>query len=346
MAVNASAFVDNVISEARLLGEALTEDMNKLADQTEKQLFDMLKQIEDRNKAFETDLDNFSRVLNANMRPVWDNLFALERWEAYHITEGVESLRENTIAKREDKAKILAAEIARFTEEHFPIKGAALKAYSTAVEMIEGKILVPAVENAIWQRDRDRLLIDGRRSRGDFLATFAARGFPLPPGVATHALYLFDADMNSKIAQQSRDVAIKQAETLMENFKSGVDKLVQIQQAGVSMVGDYLKSYLLLVNSEQDLEKFWVDKAFQVWELKKQIIDTRIGVEETYNEQWLKFQASKTDVAVRMSDLEQRGRQDVAQTFQRQMEALGNMASSAYNAIHASASVSAVGETD
>ena len=178
------------------------------------------------------------------------------------------------------------------------------------------------------------------------MATFAARGFPLPPGAAAHAIRLFDAELHGKIAVQSRDVAIKQAELLLDNARIGVEKLVQIQQTGVALIGDYLKSYLMVTNSEQEIEKLILEKTVQLWGLQKEIFDAERGVEEYYADQILKFTGTKIDTALKMTDLGQRARQDVANTLQQQMRALGDMSSAAYNSVHASASVSAVGETD
>ena len=86
--------------------------------------------------------------------------------------------------------------------------------------MLAGEVGIPSpVEDQIWQRDRSRVLADVNRTRDEVMSTFAARGFPLPPGAAAHAVRLAQADANDKIAMQSRDVAIKHVDILIENSR-------------------------------------------------------------------------------------------------------------------------------
>lgn len=346
MAINASAFVDNIIARSQMLGEELKSGMNDVANQLEKTLQNFLRSIDLKESAFDKDVINFNDTLNKNLKPIREKIGSLSSWKRGTLDIGVDLLRESVSQKKINKQEEIGNAIATFSAQYLPVESAAVKAYEVAIELATGKILSPAMEAAIWQRDRERLLIDAQRSRGDFMATFAARGFPLPPGAAAHAIRLFDADLHGKIAAQSREVSIKQAELLMENARIGVEKLVQIQQSGVSLIGDYLKTYLTVTNSEQEIEKLILDKTFQLWGLQKEVFDAERGIEEYYAEQILKFTGTKIDTALKLTDWGQKARQDVANTMQQQLRALGDMSSAAYNAVHASASVSAVGETD
>ena len=346
MAINASAFVDNILAEAREMGEALKDEMNLVAETVENQLYQMLVDISKKEALLGRDIDTFNKTLNDNLKPIRTKLNRLSQWKANNLDLGVDLLRASVAQGKVDKQDEISKAIATFSATYLPVGNAAVKAYDAALTLAEGRILAPAMESAIWQRDRERLLADAQRSRGDFMATFAARGFPLPPGAAAHAIRLFDAELHGKIAVQSRDVAIKQAELLLDNARIGVEKLVQIQQTGVALIGDYLKSYLMVTNSEQEIEKLILEKTVQLWGLQKEIFDAERGVEEYYADQILKFTGTKIDTALKMADLGQRSRQDVANTLQQQMRALGDMSSAAYNSVHASAGVSAVGETD
>lgn len=78
----------------------------------------------------------------------------------------------------------LTGKFAGFFVEYFPNECDYLeKAQTQLCDILSGGTGIPAhVENQIWQRDRSRVLEDVARARDDVLATFASRGFPLPPG--------------------------------------------------------------------------------------------------------------------------------------------------------------------
>lgn len=100
----------------------------------------------------------------------------------------------------------------------------------------------PSVEEQIWQRDRARVLTDVRRVSDETLATFASRGFPVPPGAALHLIHQTQVEAQNKIAQASRDVAIKQAEIEIENVRFAVDKAVDLYTRALAAAADYMRA--------------------------------------------------------------------------------------------------------
>ena len=140
----------------------------------------------------------------------------------------------------------LSDKFAGFFSEYFPNECDYLReAQAKLCEMLGGGSGIPAhVENQIWQRDRSRVLEDVNRARDDVLSTFAARGFPLPPGAAAHTVRLAEAEANNKIAQQSRDVAIKHVEILIENIKFAVQNALDYRIKGIQAAVDYIKVHL------------------------------------------------------------------------------------------------------
>jgi len=77
--------------------------------------------------------------------------------------------------------------------------------------------LAPAVEQAIWDRDRSREVAASQRKITDAFRSYAARGFTKPPG----ALYLDISqalqDSQATLVAQSREVMIKQADLEQSN---------------------------------------------------------------------------------------------------------------------------------
>ncbi len=105
-----------------------------------------------------------------------------------------------------------------------------------------GTGIAPHIEDQIWQRDRARVLADTNRASQELIATFAARRFPLPPGALVHQIHLAHQDGLEKIAQASRDVAIKQADIEVDNVRFAVDKAVTLYGTAVSAASDYVKA--------------------------------------------------------------------------------------------------------
>lgn len=92
-----------------------------------------------------------------------------------------------------------------------------------------GSGLVPAVEQAIWDRSRNRETKIALANEAEVMRTSEAMGFQLPSGVL--AAQLRDAQQNyfDKLSGLSRDVAIKQAELEQENLKQTIAQGVDLE---------------------------------------------------------------------------------------------------------------------
>ena len=103
-----------------------------------------------------------------------------------------------------------------------------------------GTGLNPVVEGQIWERDRGRILREAGRAEQEAVSMFAARGFPLPPGALNGALTRIQADTRDKLAQASRDVAIKQAELEVENVRFAVQQAIGLYGTAIGAAKDYM----------------------------------------------------------------------------------------------------------
>lgn len=108
-----------------------------------------------------------------------------------------------------------------------------------------GSGLAPAVEDQIWQRDRARILKDGRRATEDAMSTWAARGYALPPGALVGQVNRIEQDMRDKIAESSRTQAIEAAKMELENIKFAIDKVISMRVSAIQASGDYIRSVAL-----------------------------------------------------------------------------------------------------
>jgi hypothetical protein len=118
-----------------------------------------------------------------------------------------------------------------------------------------------AVEDQIWQRDRDRILRSSLQAQNSAYADFAARGFSLPPGSLTAQLEKIRTEGLLKLAEVSRDAAIKQAEIEIENIRFAVKLAIDTRLKAIEVACDYIKAMALgpeiatkLVDKTQDAQ--------------------------------------------------------------------------------------------
>ena len=240
----------------------------------------------------------------------------------------------------------LSDKFAGFFAEYFPNECDYLQeAQAKLCEILAGGAGIPAhVENQIWQRDRSRVLEDVSRARDDVLATFASRGFPLPPGAAAHTMRLAEVDANNKIAQQSRDVAIKHVEILIENIKFAIQQALDYRVKSIQAAGDYIKVLALGPEIAMKLATSAAGAQAQLISAASQYYRNRIAVEE------LKLDAAKFNAGVR-NEVGMNGVREFSNRLRAQVETLsasaraaGDQAAAALNAVHASAQVAVQGE--
>ena len=241
----------------------------------------------------------------------------------------------------------LSDKFANFFSEYFPNECDYLQeAQAKLCDMLSGASGIPAhVENQIWQRDRSRVLEDVDRARDATLATFASRGFPLPPGAAAHTMRLAEAEANNKIAQQSRDVAIKHVDILLENIKFAIQNALDYRIKGIQAAGDYIKVLALGPEIAMKLATSAAGAQAQLISAASQYYRNRIAIEE------LKLDAAKftagTQAEMAMNNVREFSQRLKARTdtLSAAARAAGDQAAAALNAVHASAQVAVQGET-
>lgn len=103
----------------------------------------------------------------------------------------------------------------------------------------------PAVENALWERDRARILKQAQRDSASTVEQYARAGWPLPPGAMMHATGLIRQDARDKLAAQSRDIAIKSFEAELENVRIALKTVGDLFSQALQAVTDYVKTIML-----------------------------------------------------------------------------------------------------
>lgn len=95
--------------------------------------------------------------------------------------------------------------------------------------MAGGTGLDPAVEQAIWDRARDRETQIWLGNETDLNRQSEALGFYLPPGVLSAQLRQAQQERSNKLSELSRDVAIKQSDLEQQNLKDTIAAGMQLE---------------------------------------------------------------------------------------------------------------------
>lgn len=150
-----------------------------------------------------------------------------------HTFGGV-NLHEDWLTKLEDIPQLELLEPAPF-EFRRPARYASqllegLKAV-IASRIHSGSGLAPTVEQAIWDRARDRETQTALARERDITRSAEALGFPLPSGALAAQLADARREYYDKLAELSREIAIKQAELEQSNVKEAIQHGLTLESA-------------------------------------------------------------------------------------------------------------------
>ncbi|MDP9895385.1 hypothetical protein J2W32_004483 [Variovorax boronicumulans] len=136
--------------------------------------------------------------------------------------------------------------IADFFQNYFP-----LGPYDDAVEWLRKAIvdggtgLSAGVEQQLWERGKARLLEESMEAEASLTESWAARGYPLPPGALVYGLQRIQLDRSRKLAEQSRDIAIKSFDTEIENVRFAVQQTLDLRSKAMSAMADYIRTLMM-----------------------------------------------------------------------------------------------------
>lgn len=103
----------------------------------------------------------------------------------------------------------------------------------------------PAVETALWERGRARVLKQAARDTAGVTEKYARAGWPLPPGAMLNDIAMIRQDSRDKLAEQSRDIAIKSFDTEVENVRFAITTAGNLFTQALQAVSDYVRTVML-----------------------------------------------------------------------------------------------------
>ncbi len=138
-----------------------------------------------------------------------------------------------------------------------------------------GTGLLPAVEQAIWDRARSRETQVALANEAEVMRASEALGFQLPSGVLAAQLREAQQAYYDKLSGLSRDIAIKQAEMEQENLKQTI-------AAGMQLEGQLIDYSFKLEQLTFEAAKTTADNAIQTYNAQVEQFKALLSAYNTY----------------------------------------------------------------
>ena len=194
------------------------------------------------------------------------------------------------------------------------------------------------VETALWERGRARILNQAERDIASVQEKYARAGWPLPPGAMLNESAQIRQDNRNKLAEQSRDIAIKSFETEVENVRFAVKTVADLFTQALNAVGDYVKTVTMgpqiaaqLATSMSGLKNDAARTLVSLYQAQSAALDPFIRLSIT--DAQLKEQAAEANLRAKTETAQMR-----AQTVLANLKMLGDAAAASLNGIGAGVS--------
>lgn len=149
-------------------------------------------------------------------------------------------------------------QVLNYLDTFFPDIAEAVKTQSDdwIVNTITNGRFVPIdVENALWNRARDREVQESLRQEKSYIDANAARGFNLPTGTLNYAIAVNQQETSKRLTTINREIAIKAFDVANENTKFAIQQAVALRTAFVGALGDFIKTAMAQPNQATDYAK-------------------------------------------------------------------------------------------
>ena len=110
-----------------------------------------------------------------------------------------------------------------------------------------GTGLPPAIEQAIYDRARSRIVAEQLSQEGQVYDTFAIRGFSLPQGAMLASIERLRDQSLAKVAESSKDIAIDAAKIEVENLKFAIETAANYRVNVIKAAVDYIRAHFITV---------------------------------------------------------------------------------------------------
>ena len=233
----------------------------------------------------------------------------------------------------------ISTKFAAFLEDFFPADASLTDAQAWLSQALGdgGTGINRVVEDQVWQRDRERIINDGLRAEAEAVSSWAARGYPLPPGAAVAAVEAVRANTQTQIAEASRTRATQSLQWELENARLAVQQAIDYRTKAIGAAGDYVRAIALgpelatrLATSSAGAQAQLINAAngfyrsrIAVDELRLDVLKTNAGIATDTNREvvrsWDRARDNRTSAAISLA------------------QSMGQQAASALNAVNGTA---------
>lgn len=203
-----------------------------------------------------------------------------------------------------------------------------------------------SVETALWERARARVSQEGERAVAEVENRYARAGWPLPPGAMLHQTALVRQDGRNKLAEASRDIAVKSFDTEVENVRFAVKGVMDQYIQALAAVGDYVKTIMLgpqismqLATSMSSLKNDAARTLTAFYTAQTAALEPRVRLAITDAE--IQSQAATANLRARSESSQMR-----AQVTLANLKMMGDSAAASFNGIDAGARIGATDTTN
>lgn len=141
-----------------------------------------------------------------------------------------------------------------------------------------GSGLSPAVEDAIYERARDKTHAEYRRAQDGAWKDAAARGFTLPPGALHAALLTSRLALAEANARAVQDIAIKQAEMEQQNLQFAITTSAGLRTTLLNAAMGYHQSLASINGQAIDYAKTIASMVVEAYNLQLKDFELRLEV--------------------------------------------------------------------
>lgn len=175
--------------------------------------------------------------------PSTDTDFSVEAEEP-----GIPEADDSTLtyeAQLDKLVALLSDQLAGFFATYYPLQSDAFdEAQAWLVDTITngGTGVNAAVEDAIWQRSRERVIADGRRAKAGIAVGYSAKGHSLPQGAMLKKMEYADYQAAAQNGVASTTIAAKQLEIEIETVKFAIGKAIDSRTMAMNAAADYIRA--------------------------------------------------------------------------------------------------------
>lgn len=168
-----------------------------------------------------------------------------------------------------------------------------------------GSALKPAIENAYYERSRDKLSSEYLRNLNAADADAARRGFTLPPGALNAARLQLRRDAGDNLARSAIEIATSQAQMEQQNLQFAITTSSQMRtsflQIGLGHQSAMIQTLTIAVQMAQETADLMVqgyNSALEGFKLRLNVYQAKAAVFETL------LRAAQTGIEIYRAEIE------------------------------------------